>query len=61
MRFSIIEIGWVDMGPIIDLLSIEVRGISHSLFCLGFRPFDIYLEVFGIVLLDTYPDEDLYE
>lgn len=58
-RFSLIEIGWCDGGPIIDLLSFGADG-EFSVFCLNatISPPRAYLEILGIVLFDNYPDDE---
>lgn len=60
MSPTIIMLGWEDGGPILDFMSIEFDKQRHSLFCVNVTciPFGIYIEFFGIVLIDTYEDTD---
>ena len=53
---NFIQISTENNGILIDLLSLEIAEQYHSVFCLNFTltPPDIYIELFGFVLIDTY-------
>lgn len=57
-RFCLLEISWVDGGPLIDILSIEHENVFHSLFCINVCWTQVYIELLGLVIVDTFPDED---
>lgn len=59
--FNIFSVAWADGGPFIDVLSLEDKdGVFHSVFSFNMSlvPLCFYLEIFGLVFLDTYPDEE---
>jgi len=57
MRFSIIELGWLDGGPFLDIGAVyHTEELSSSLLCINFNFFSLYLEILGKVLVDTFPE-----
>ena len=56
MNFTLLGIGFESGGPIIEVMSIISEESVYSFFCLNISFSGIFLEVFGIVLLDTFED-----
>lgn len=56
---TLIMLGWEDGGPIVDIISMEFMRQRHSLFCINltFIPMGLFIEFFGIVLIDTYNED----
>jgi len=56
-RFCFIEISLVDGGPLIDFCSIERNyneDETNSLLCINLSLLNIYIEIFGVVLINSY-------
>lgn len=69
---TLLQLSWCEGGPLIDFLSyttvkeVTENGVipafehnTKSVFCFTIRlyPFDIYLELFGQQIIDTYDEE----
>ena len=61
MQICLLELSIKDGGPFVDLLSFSLdkeEDIFYSLLCIRLCAIGIYLEFFGIILIDTFPDDD---